>query len=258
MTYKYLFGAVVLAGAVQTASASEVFFVSENLFSVTVSDHSVSITQDPSNPSGPYNNGIIPMTSGDGVNDFSLTDEGYDNSNGATSGFAPGNGYVLADGDSYSLANGMASQFLGEAYSLIFTNNSAVAQTFTLGLTVSEELFATGYSKADAYGGWEINRYSTFGYFTNTLYGNGTSTSDYKGFTGGFVSGGGILSDYEGTASVTFTLGAAGAAGDTAQVQVWASGDTFAQSPAPTPEPFTLALCAGGLGLALARRRKSK
>ena len=45
------------------------------------------------------------------------------------------------------------------------------------------------------------------------------------------------------------------AAGETAQVQVWASGDTFAQS--PTPEPMTLvSLGLPCLGFVLARRRK--
>lgn len=240
MTYKYLFGAIVLAGAVQTASAqSNAYFDSTNNFTISVSDPSVTITQDPGNSSGLYTL-FTAQTTGDGQN-FN------NNQNSENFGFVPGTGYVYAESESSSAANGSATQGIGENYNLIFTNTSAVSQTFTLNLDVVQDLSATGYSKADGYGGWEINYYSTYDYFTNTLYGNGTSSTNYVGFTGGMTSPG----TYEGTDSVTYTL----APGATAQAQVWASGDTFAQS--PVPEPCTLAAFGvGGLFLSLRRRLK--
>lgn len=240
MRTKPLCGLVVLAGiAANAAAQSDANFDSTNNFTVSVSDPSVTITQDPLNASGPYQN-FTPQTSGDGVNVTPTTSESFD--------FATG-GYVYAQAESYSLANGMATQFQGENYNIVFDNTSATTQTFTLNLSVVQDLYATGTSQVDAYAGWEFNGYQTSDYFTNTLYGNGTTSATYQGFTGGYNA---VDGAWEGSDSVTYTMNA----GQSVQVQIWASGDTYAASPAP--EPATLAfLGLSALGAVVRRRRRA-
>ena len=244
MKYRLLWGVGVFAATVQLASAqSFAYFDSQNTFTVA-KDSSVTLVQDPNNASGPYQN-FTAATSGDGVINGNFTNEAFD--------FATG-GYVYATCGSSSALLGMATQFQGENYNMVFDNTSGVTQTISIGLSVVQHLSAGGYSKADAYAGIQeyANNVLTDAYFTNTLHGNGNFASNYYGgFTGGYNN---INLDYEGSDTYTFTL----VAGETAQMQIWASGDTFAQSPNPTPEPITMGLGIAGIGLAVRRRMKAK
>lgn len=234
---------LALAAAVVSSAQSDSYTDSANSFSIQVSDPSVTITQDPLNPSGPYYF-VTPTTTGDGVNYPGYYYQTFDWAS---------SGYLNDSCESFSAANGTATQSQGVNYNMVFTNTSSVAQTVSFQSDVVEFMTSSGGAITDAYGGWEINGYQTYDYFTNTLYGDGTMSSNYgsygggSGFTGGYNA---TNSDWEGTDSYSFTL----AAGATAQMQFWASGDTYAASPAP--EPVSVALLGFGVAGLVARRRR--
>ena len=236
----------VLASAGLASAQSDSYFDSANSFSIQVSDPSVTITQDPNNASGPYYF-VTPTTTGDGVNYPGYYYQTFDWAS---------SGYDYASCESYSAANGSATQSQGVNYNIIFTNTSAATQTVTFQDVIVQDMTSTGTSNTDAYGGWELNGYQVYDYFTNTLNGDGSGSSDYgssggaNGFTGGYNSGN---NDWEGTDSFSFTL----AAGDTAQMQFWASGDTYAAA-SPAPEPASLALLGLGAASLVARRRRAR
>lgn len=240
MKVGYFVGVLALAAGAQLAAAqSDSFFFSQSSFTFSL-DPDVTASLNGA-ISGPYQN-FTTQATGDGINPVDMYTQ-FTSLNGAG---AINGGTNQAGSESTAFVSGMATQFQGINYYFDFTNNSAT-QTENVSWTelVNEVLTASGNAQTYAYGGWEVDSYTSYGYFTNGLDGNGNTSPSYVNFTGSQIG----PNTYAGTSSFTLSL----APGQTSEVQFWASGSTYAAAPTPEPASF---LVLGGLGIFLRKRAK--
>ena len=241
MNYRYIAGLAAFGALFHVASAADGFFESETIFSIGFGGDAVNSMSAAIVPGGgPYEN-FAARATGDGFNYGKSTSSFWDGSS---------SGYVFAQGGSHSDAFGSADEFQGMNFFIDITNNSTFATgSFTVSELLERALSAAGpFSQATAYGG--VQEYignNPIGYATDTLNWDGTYT---RNSSGNFADDGNSAPPnyFEETGSLSDTL----TAGQTVELQIWASGETHVL----TPEPMTMGLGLGVLGLLARRRRK--
>ena len=161
MNLKFALGGLLMASLAPfaAAQASSASFDSYDAFNFTLGAN-VSMSPDTNNPSGSYTNGVVPTTTGDGVNSSPYTNLGYNTQDGYYS--------IEASATASTTANGTASQFIGAHYFFDFTNNGTVAENVIWNTEQIYQLFsATGNATAVGYTGWGYFDTLAQQYYTN-------------------------------------------------------------------------------------------